>query len=142
MRALCWGQSAKTVVYWRGRMISTSRCIWNNYLDSKTDIDQEISDILEKVGLDPNDTLNKYPHQLSGGERQRLMIARALLCKPKFILADEPVSMVDASLRSSILSELKSLSIENNIHILYITHDLTTVYNICDDIMVMKMVFV
>tara|TARA_B100000315_G_C14578985_1_gene589459 strand:- start:2169 stop:2984 length:816 start_codon:yes stop_codon:yes gene_type:complete len=109
-----------------------------NYLDSKTDIDQEISDILEKVGLDPKDTLNKYPHQLSGGERQRLMIARALLCKPKFILADEPVSMVDASLRSSILSELKSLSKENNIHILYITHDLTTAYNICDDIMVMK----
>ena len=66
------------------------------------------------------------------------MIARALLCKPKFILADEPVSMVDASLRSSILSELKNLSKENNIHILYITHDLTTTYSICDDIMVMK----
>ena len=105
---------------------------------TKSKIYDEIKNVLDKVGLKHNETLDKYPHQLSGGQRQRLMIARALLCKPKFILADEPVSMVDASLRSSILSELKNLSKENNIHILYITHDLTTTYNICDDIMIMK----
>ena len=83
---------------------------------TKSKIYDEIKNVLDKVVLKHNETLDKYPHQLSGGQRQRLMIARALLCKPKFILADEPVSMVDASLRSSILSELKNLSEENNIH--------------------------
>ena len=97
-------------MYWNIRLKNI------NSLRLNHKIYDEIKNVLDKVGLKHNETLDKYPNQLSGGQRQRLMIARALLCEPKFILADEPVSMVDASLRSSILSELKNLSEENNIH--------------------------
>ena len=76
---------------------------------TKSKIYDEIKNVLDKVGLKHNETLDKYPHQLSGGQRQRLMIARAYW-QTKIYPADEPVSMVDASLRSSILSELKNLS--------------------------------
>ena len=85
---------------------------------------------MEMVGLRPAETLGRYPHQLSGGQRQRLMVARALLCQPKVIMADEPVSMVDASLRATILSSLRKLNQDLGISIVYITHDLTTAYQI------------
>ena len=67
--------------------------------------DQMIEEALAMVGLQPGDTLGRFPHQLSGGQRQRIMVARALLIKPRLILADEPVSMVDASLRATILGQ-------------------------------------
>ena len=89
------------------------------------------------VGLRPDETLGRYPHQLSGGQRQRIMVARALLLKPKVILADEPVSMVDASLRATILESLRNLNKELGIAIVYISHDLATVYQICNNIMVL-----
>src|SRR5205823_3522052 len=82
-------------------------------------------------------TLGRYPHQISGGQRQRLMVARALLCRPRVILADEPVSMVDASLRATILASLKELNRELGITVLYITHDLTTAYQISENIVVL-----
>ena len=66
------------------------------------------------------------------------MLARCLLCKPEIIIADEPVSMVDASLRTDILVQLKNLNLNHKISILYITHDLTTAYNACDELDVMK----
>ena len=66
------------------------------------------------------------------------MLARCLLCKPEIIIADEPVSMIDASLRTDILAQLKSLNLNHQISILYITHDLTTAYNACDKLVVMK----
>ena len=96
-----------------------------------------ISDALEMVGLRPDETLGRYPHQLSGGQRQRIMVARALLLKPRVILADEPVSMVDASLRATILESIHKLNRELGISILYITHDLTTAYQISDNILVL-----
>lgn len=96
-----------------------------------------IEEALETVGLRANEILGRYPHQLSGGQRQRVMIARALLPKPRVILADEPVSMVDASLRATILESLRTLNRQLGISILYVTHDLTTAYQICENIIVM-----
>ncbi|NJN82531.1 MAG: ABC transporter ATP-binding protein [Caldilineaceae bacterium] len=96
-----------------------------------------IEEALETVGLRANEILGRFPHQLSGGQRQRVMIARALLPKPKVILADEPVSMVDASLRATILESLRALNRDFGISILYVTHDLTTAYQICENIIIM-----
>ena len=77
------------------------------------------------------------PHQLSGGQRQRIAVARALLLKPKLLVTDEPVSMVDASLRSTILKALRKLNREYSVPIFYITHDLTTAYHISDYIIIL-----
>ena len=96
-----------------------------------------IREALETVGLRPDEMLGRYPHQLSGGQRQRMMVARALLLKPRIILADEPVSMVDASLRATILESIRTLNRDLGISVVYVTHDLTTAYQICDDILVM-----
>ena len=92
---------------------------------------------LETVGLRPEETLGRFPHQLSGGQRQRVMVARALILRPKVILADEPVSMIDASLRATVLGSLQRLKEEFGISIIYITHDLTTAYQIGDNIIVL-----
>jgi ABC-type glutathione transport system ATPase component len=89
------------------------------------------------VGLDAQETLGRFPHELSGGQRQRLMVARALMLRPRIIVADEPVSMVDASLRLSILENLESLKNEHGISIIYITHDLATAYHVSDYVLVL-----
>jgi peptide/nickel transport system ATP-binding protein len=104
---------------------------------SRQDARRLMENALSEVGLQPNETLGRYPHQLSGGQRQRIMVARALLLKPRLIIADEPVSMVDASLRATILESLRKLNREFGITILYITHDLTTAYHVSKDIMVL-----
>ncbi|MCR9134618.1 MAG: ABC transporter ATP-binding protein [Alphaproteobacteria bacterium] len=91
----------------------------------------------QAVGLDPDLVLSRYPHQLSGGQRQRLIVARALMLSPKLLIADEPVSMVDASLRASILSNIYDLKDKYGISILYITHDLATAYHVSDFVMVL-----
>jgi len=96
-----------------------------------------IVEALRAVGLRPEETLGRYPHQLSGGQRQRVMVARALLIHPRLIIADEPVSMVDASLRATILGSLRQLNQEFGISLIYITHDLTTAYQISRDIIVL-----
>ncbi|MCB0098568.1 MAG: ABC transporter ATP-binding protein, partial [Caldilineaceae bacterium] len=96
-----------------------------------------IEEALTGVGLRPEETLGRYPHELSGGQRQRIMVARALLTRPKLIIADEPVSMVDASLRATILESLSKLNRDFGISIIYITHDLTTAYHVGDDILVL-----
>lgn len=87
---------------------------------------------LKIVGLRSNEVLEKYPHQLSGGQRQRIMVARAFLLSPRLIVADEPVSMVDASLRAMILEIMLRLRDDFGISFLYITHDLSTAYQISD----------
>ena len=92
---------------------------------------------LRAVGLRPEETLGRYPHQLSGGQRQRIMVARAVLLRPRLIIADEPVSMVDASLRATILDSLRQLNREYGMSIVYITHDLTTAFQISDSIVVL-----
>src|SRR5215471_206516 len=105
--------------------------------DSKREARLKIEEALERVGLRPNETLGRFPHQLSGGQRQRIGVARALLCQPRIIIADEPVSMVDASLRATILASLQVLNRDLGISIIYITHDLTTAYQICENIVVL-----
>lgn len=92
---------------------------------------------LQAVGLRPEETLGRYPHQLSGGQRQRVMVARALLVRPKLIIADEPVSMIDASLRATVLGNLQQLKEAFGISLVYITHDLTTAYQISENIIVL-----
>ena len=96
-----------------------------------------IEDALSRVGLRPQDTLGRFPHELSGGQRQRIMVARAVLLRPRLIVADEPVSMVDASLRATILDEIRDLNRDLGIAFVYITHDLTTAFQLCDDIVVL-----
>ena len=96
-----------------------------------------IEDALKKVGLRADEVLGRYPHQLSGGQRQRIVVARSLLLQPKLIVADEPVSMIDASLRANILTKLKQLRDEFGISVLYITHDLATAHQISDEIFIL-----
>lgn len=98
---------------------------------------EQVRDALRSVGLDPDHTLGRYAHELSGGQAQRLMIARVLILKPSLIVADEPVSMVDASLRGAVLDILVELKEKLGVSILYITHDLATAYNVSDEIFIL-----
>jgi len=102
--------------------------------NSRNDMRELIEQALNVVGLRGKEVLEKYPHQLSGGQRQRMMIARAFLLKPRLIVADEPVSMVDVSLRSMILDIMLRMRDDFKISFLYITHDLSTAYQIGDQI--------
>ncbi len=105
-----------------------------NLSDNQSEYRDMVEAGLNVVGLYGEDVLRKYPHQLSGGQRQRIMMARAYMIKPRLIVADEPVSMVDASLRASILDAMLRLRDDHNISFLYITHDLSTAYQIGDEI--------
>ncbi|MEE2658746.1 MAG: ABC transporter ATP-binding protein [Candidatus Latescibacterota bacterium] len=105
--------------------------------NSRSEIQDRVETALTAVGLRPDETLGRYPHQLSGGQRQRITTARALLLEPKLIIADEPVSMVDASLRATILESLHRLFREFGISFLYITHDLATAYQVSESLVVL-----
>tara|TARA_B100000029_G_scaffold494566_1_gene558468 strand:- start:1024 stop:1980 length:957 start_codon:yes stop_codon:yes gene_type:complete len=97
-----------------------------------------IIDALKQVKLEPTDEIiEKYPHMLSGGQRQRVVLARALVLKPKVIIADEPVSMLDVSIRAEILELMKEIQKKNNISFIYITHDLATAKHFADRIMIL-----
>jgi peptide/nickel transport system ATP-binding protein len=111
----------------------------NNFrlTNNKAEARAMMEEALNTVGLRGEDVLRKYPHQLSGGQRQRIMMARAYMIKPKLIVADEPVSMVDASLRASILDVMIRLKEDAGISFLYITHDLSTAYQIGDQIYIL-----
>ncbi|MEA2527701.1 MAG: hypothetical protein QOF73_4928 [Thermomicrobiales bacterium] len=104
---------------------------------SKSQAREMMAEALSAVGLRPEETLGRYPHQLSGGQRQRVMVARALIVRPRLIIADEPVSMVDASLRATILDSLRTLTRDFGVSLIYITHDLITAYQISDNIVVL-----
>lgn len=97
---------------------------------------------LQQVGLSLREVSNRYPHELSGGQIQRVSVARALIPNPRLILADEPVSMVDASLRMAIVNLFKKLRDEQKVSVIYITHDLATAYYISDRIAIMLRGFV
>ena len=108
-----------------------------NGIKDKEEQKARINKILEEVEL-PSELLERYPAELSGGQRQRVMIAMALLQQPTLLVADEPVSALDVAIQESILKLLKKLSDEHNMAILFISHDLRTVYTLCDKVLVMQ----
>ncbi|HEU03968.1 MAG TPA: ABC transporter ATP-binding protein [Nitrosopumilus sp.] len=96
-------------------------------LGSKEERKNRVIEVLKEVRLEPaEEIVKKYPHMLSGGQRQRIVIARALALKPKLIIADEPVSMLDVSIRAEVLELMNELQKKNGITFIYITHDLAT----------------
>jgi peptide/nickel transport system ATP-binding protein len=107
-------------------------------IKNKDDRIQRVHKAMEEVRLTPpDDFLQKYPHMLSGGQQQRVVIARAMIMEPKLLVADEPVSMLDASVRVEILKLLRGLQESHNLSVIYITHDLSTVSYFSERIFVM-----
>ena len=116
-----------------------SRPLIRQNIYSKKTINKMINESLEEVGLSPGkDFAKKFPHEMSGGERQRVAIARALCIKPKIIIADEPTSMLDVSIRMEILEIFAKLRIEKNLTIVFITHDLASARYLADRILVLN----
>jgi peptide/nickel transport system ATP-binding protein len=107
-------------------------------LRRRDEIDAAMDTALQKVGLSLAEIRGRFPHELSGGQLQRAAIARALIPEPHLLIADEPVSMVDASLRMSIVNLLRQLRDDMGVSVIYITHDLATAYYISDRLMIMQ----
>jgi peptide/nickel transport system ATP-binding protein len=104
---------------------------------NRQDAAHVVDESLRNVGLSLDEVSKRYPHELSGGQIQRVSVARALISRPRLILADEPVSMVDASLRMEIVNLFRRLRDEQRVSIIYITHDLATAYYVSDRIAIM-----
>ena len=105
---------------------------------SQAEHDKLIEEALKVVNLRPHDVLGRYPHQLSGGERQRVMLARAYLMKPRVIVADEAISMLDVAVRAVIMNILLDFREQQGISTIFITHDLSAAWYLGGDIMVMR----
>lgn len=105
---------------------------------SAPEVDAAMDGALQKVGLSLVEVRGRFPHELSGGQLQRVAIARALIPNPPLLITDEPVSMVDASLRMSIVNLLRRLRDDLGVSVIYITHDLATAYYISDRIVIMQ----
>jgi peptide/nickel transport system ATP-binding protein len=110
----------------------------HGHVKHKSELRQQVLALLNRVSLSPAEQfIEKYPHQLSGGQRQRVAIARALAAQPRVLLADEPVSMLDVSIRLGVLNLLADLRDDDGLTILYITHDIASARYLSDDIAVM-----
>jgi peptide/nickel transport system ATP-binding protein len=109
----------------------------HNLADGKT-VKSQVVSLFDKVRLPrPTEVYDKYPHQISGGQKQRVMIAMAIACRPKLLIADEPTTALDVSVQKEIIELLKTLQQETEMSIIFISHDLAIVKNIADEIMVM-----
>ena len=123
-------------VYTCGHQVAEAILVHNNI--TKTEAKQQTLALFEKVKLqDPQRVFLSYPHQLSGGQKQRVMIAMALSCHPKILIADEPTTALDVTVQKSILELLKSLQVEYGMAIIFITHDLGVIAEIADRVLVM-----
>jgi len=108
-------------------------------IGTKNERRQKVIDTLRMVKLEPAEEISKkHPHMLSGGQRQRVVIARAIVVKPEIIIADEPVSMLDVSIRAEVLELMKEIQLKNNISMIYITHDLATAKHFADNIIILN----
>ena len=120
-----------------GKQISEVLELHKKHL-SKKDMFNETLSLLEKVGIsEPVQRMNEYPHQLSGGMRQRVMIAMALACKPDILIADEPTTALDVTIQAQILDLIRSLQHEFGMSVIFITHDLGVIAQLCNTVMVM-----
>ena len=108
-----------------------------NLASSQGDSTKKIDEAFRMVGLTSEEVLEKYPHELSGGQRQRVMLARIFLMRPTIIVADEPVSMIDTSLRAEILNIILDFKKRYGVSLLYITHDLAVANYLCEEIMIL-----
>ncbi|MFA0077421.1 ABC transporter ATP-binding protein [Vibrio artabrorum] len=105
---------------------------------NKKELEERVYDLLEQVGLiPPKETSTKYPHQLSGGQRQRVNLARNIAVGAEVVLADEPTSMLDVSIRAGVLNLMEEMKFEKQMSLLYITHDIATARYIAEDLSVM-----
>jgi len=104
---------------------------------SKAEIRERTNETIALAGLTPGEYKNRYPHQMSGGERQRVGIAQALVLEPKLVIADEPLSMLDVSIRAGILDLIRDLSERMNFSCIYVSHDLSILANISERLMIM-----
>ena len=111
--------------------------VYNYKVTDRAGADEYINAVLNQVGLSLVEIKGRYPNELSGGQAQRVSVARALITRPSLIIADEPVSMLDASLRMSIVNMFRDLKEDQHVSILYITHDLATAFYAADRIAVM-----
>ena len=109
-------------------------------IGTKEERRERVLETLRMVKLEPAEEIaKKYPHMLSGGQRQRVVIARAIVVKPEIIIADEPVSMLDVSIRAEILELMKEIQTKNKISMIYITHDLATAKHFADNIVILNL---
>ncbi|GAB3759475.1 ABC transporter ATP-binding protein [Microlunatus parietis] len=123
----------KTVRYTLGRALRI-----HGHARKGADLEDKIIELLGKVNLTPAETfIDKLPHELSGGQRQRVVIARALAVQPKVLLGDEPISMLDVSIRLDVLNLLANLRDSEDLALLYITHDIASARYLCDSITVL-----
>ena len=108
-------------------------------IGTKEERQERVLETLRMVKLEPAEEIaKKHPHMLSGGQRQRVVIARAIVVKPEIIIADEPVSMLDVSIRAEILELMKEIQTKNKISMIYITHDLATAKHFADNIVILN----